>query len=609
MRAPFSRLLCLVLILGLALALPGCAIREILEDFGPGSSDVVLGTASPRVTAAATKDPDAVILREPDSGRRFTVLGLPVVWIGADSYGVAVCGEEDFCTLLSTPFTTRYAAGDGLYLYTKQENSIPYILISRAEKGGSQDPKAYLEERYLPQMKEQYGDNFLRAGAVEAWSVGGKSLYRVEVAYRHPEYPEITITATRACCVYEGAFLFFTAKSRSDEPDTLQASLEEAVRFFRTGAKYDPEQWQDAWMEDKPKTGGFPTLPPALPSPEASDFGAYSLSPAPSLNLATTIFENEIFSMEVPVGWTLTTRGAYTDFGLYLYDPQVPERKIFFYCKAMYFNKSQAAKDWYARMAALVDPAADLQGWHTSAAVPVLDPATTGQFFTVYEDLVRVIYQVDGYGHVFPDLHGVSVLESHPGSAPVTPGCLDASIVRIAFTADSGTACEGLMSAEVTDVLSLWEGGVDIGLRGAYDVMGISAPEGEFRELEATLLRCLASFDFKQSYVEKSVQATREETERILAQNRDRQAVYDAYNEAWSRRDQANDIAAQIRSDLNLGYERLYDPETNAVYRAESGFYDDYNAKREAFGNPRLQRIDAANEAYYLQSVDYYITK
>ena len=73
--------------------------------------------------------------------------------------------------------------------------------------------------------------------------------------------------------------------------------------------------------------------------------------------------------------------------------------------------------------------------------------------------------------------------------------------------------------------------------------------------------------------------------------------------------DQSYDILFQKRSHATLGYDRLYDSETGEIYRAEVGFYDNCDLHRDEYANTNLQLIDSGSEQYYLQGVDYYITK
>ena len=82
-----------------------------------------------------------------------------------------------------------------------------------------------------------------------------------------------------------------------------------------------------------------------------------------------------------------------------------------------------------------------------------------------------------------------------------------------------------------------------------------------------------------------------------------------AMNIAWERRQATYDILSQKNSDAILGYDRLYDSETGEIYRAESGFYDSYDLHRNEYSNPNLQLIDDQSKQYYLNGIDYYITR
>jgi len=115
--------------------------------------------------------------------------------------------------------------------------------------------------------------------------------------------------------------------------------------------------------------------------------------------------------------------------------------------------------------------------------------------------------------------------------------------------------------------------------------------------------------NFTDSYVNEAQNYIKETAEGYMAANAALQATYDSYNAAWSARQTSYDIISQKNSDATLGYDRLYDPDTGEIYRAELGFYDDYDINRDQYSNPNLQIIDGNTESYYLDGVDYYISK
>jgi len=216
-----------------------------------------------------------------------------------------------------------------------------------------------------------------------------------------------------------------------------------------------------------------------------------------------------------------------------------------------------------------------------------------------------------GLNHQLPVMNDISILETYPNSTPTAFNTLDNSIVRASFNSANGVGCEGLMAGQVvnygTDTYSV--PGVDMGTYAVYNCNGVIAPAGEFNELREQLMVCLASFTFTEDYVRQAQQHVAEETSAILAMSRQMQAAYDSYNAAWSARQTSYDIISQKNSDATLGYDRLYDPDTGEIYRADLGFYDDYDINRDQYSNPNLQIIDGSTENYYLDGVDYYITK
>ena len=56
--------------------------------------------------------------------------------------------------------------------------------------------------------------------------------------------------------------------------------------------------------------------------------------------------------------------------------------------------------------------------------------------------------------------------------------------------------------------------------------------------------------------------------------------ITDGIMDSWEKRNKSYDIMSQKQSDATLGYERVYDTETNEVYKAYNGFTDDYNGER-----------------------------
>ena len=175
----------------------------------------------------------------------------------------------------------------------------------------------------------------------------------------------------------------------------------------------------------------------------------------------------------------------------------------------------------------------------------------------------------------------------------------DASVVRFNCVSSRGVSCEGMMGGVVLDIRDPYylNPTLDVWFYIPCCVMGVTAPTGELQELEPTLVACLDSFRFTDSYIRQA-----QGRSQVVAEMIDLQS-------SWERRDRSYDIISQKYSDATLGYDRLYDSDTGEVYRADLDFYDSYDLHRGEFNNPNLYKIDDASSSYYLEGVDYYITR
>ena len=69
-------------------------------------------------------------------------------------------------------------------------------------------------------------------------------------------------------------------------------------------------------------------------------------------------------------------------------------------------------------------------------------------------------------------------------------------------------------------------------------------------------------------------------TSTIIANQKIYDSISDGIMDSWEKRNNSYDIISQKQSDATLGYERVYDTETNEVYKAYNGFTDDYDGNR-----------------------------
>lgn len=527
------------------------------------------------------------------------------------SYVALPCDRQNFSVLYSSNFDGA-ASRDGATIYTGDRDALNKVDISvifngdttgfdvaeyfycRAEDMQNNDGIAYTLSEQMTQSK---AGNATMSGAVYSFENEDGKVFRYEMLVDTG-----TQLVSYSCYFYEG---------EADEPIM---AMTDAIKSYQPSADYyDSHPLVVGGGNDTtPTSGGEPTpsdsddSKPPVSAP--GTLGSYTVTKNTPLQLQTTFYDGGFFSLQLPTGWVIETTGEYTLFGFHAYDPSNPERQIFFYCKHHPLLKSMDAQQVFQRNADMVG-SYDPYQYHQSADTPVLLEPTTDYFFYIYNDYNSFLNKY-GLNHQLPVMNDISILEKYPNNTPTAFNTLDNSIVRASFYSQNGVECEGLMAGQVvnygTDKASV--PGVDMGTYAVYNCNGVIAPAGEFDELREQLMACLASFTFTEEYIRLTQQHVADETSAILAMSRQMQAAYDSYNSAWSARQTSYDIISQKNSDATLGYDRLYDPDTGEIYRAELGFYDSYDTNRDQYSNPNLQIIDGSTESYYLDGVDYYIT-
>lgn len=321
------------------------------------------------------------------------------------------------------------------------------------------------------------------------------------------------------------------------------------------------------------------------------------------ISMELEYYDGSFFSMQIPKGWTIDYTGEYENFGFRLYDPADPGRQIFFYGNMSPFLKSVDGKQAWASYIA----GGGFAQSQVYADAPVLSPATTEQFFYTFNEFAALANNY-GINHSFPYFSDLEIVESMTRNSPAASISEDDSIVRGLFT-QNGVPYEGLFAASVVDAMSSYMYNVDAGYYTVYLVTGITAPADEFYLYEDILAQSLASFQFAESYVQNGVNQNGWETNAALQIAQTLSEAYDSYNQAWSNRQVVNDVLSQKRSDATLSYDRLYDTVTGDVYRAEVGFFDEYDIHREEYANPNLQMVPEDGYELYNKAISAYIYK
>ena len=300
----------------------------------------------------------------------------------------------------------------------------------------------------------------------------------------------------------------------------------------------------------------------------------------------TEKYETADFSLMIPKGWKVTSGGINIYHSIRVYDPNEPLNQMFVLLKADILLHSQTGKAAWQQLYNMGESSAML----FSKAAVLENPSTEG-FFRIFPEYVSFVSQVEtSYaGYTFPGFDNFTVTERFAGAGNLASYALGNELLRATFT-DGGKEGEGMFSASVVDFgsLPITDGTlinyqlqtVDGGYYMAYNIMAITAAKDTFIEWESVLSDCLKTLEYSGSFVSATNQASNEKVTQAMQISQNFNQTMDGIMSSWENRNKSQDIISQKQSDATLGYERVYDTETNEVYRATNGFSDSYDGKR-----------------------------
>ncbi len=155
---------------------------------------------------------------------------------------LVVCEEQDFSTLSCLDFGQQYVEGEGLYVYTKTYDSIPYVLIQKANYHGT-DTEDYFGNYFSPKIENKYGSDLMGEIEYGDFQTGGKELAAVRYIYRLGQY---VVHMIHLVDVREDADVYYTVKFLQDQEEDSLAALDSIV------ANYQPDADAYTWKGDGP---------------------------------------------------------------------------------------------------------------------------------------------------------------------------------------------------------------------------------------------------------------------------------------------------------------------------------------------------------------------
>ncbi len=279
-------------------------------------------------------------------------------------------------------------------------------------------------------------------------------------------------------------------------------------------------------------------------------------------------YSSNEFSIKKPKGWKVETIGDYIHYTIKIYNPDNPLYQFFFNMKTEGYNKSEDAKKWQ-------------QKYYPNtvfAKTSVIASKDTEGFYKIFNDL-GTLNNTSTF--TFPTLTDFIVSEN------LGKGIFGGDMLRASFKDSNGKDGEGIFTAYVYDAGSYYVTEniisgkqIDIYFLNVYDAIFITAPKDEFIDWEDTLNTICSSLTFTDTFINgfnQQQDAVMKNFQEIRAIGNE---ISDGIMDSWNKRNTSFDIMSQKQSDAILGYERVYDTETNEIYKAYNGFTDDYDGKR-----------------------------
>ena len=279
-------------------------------------------------------------------------------------------------------------------------------------------------------------------------------------------------------------------------------------------------------------------------------------------------YSSNEFSIKKPKGWKVETIGDYIHYTIKIYNPNNPLYQFFFNMKTEGYNKSEDAKKWQQKY----------YPNNMFAKTSVIATKDTLGFYKIFNDMGSLN---NTSSFTFPTLTDFTVSEN------LGKGIFGGEMLRASFKDSKGKDGEGIFTAYVYDPGAYYVNEnimsgkkIDIQYLIVYDTIFITAPKDEFIDWEDTLNTICSSLTFTDTFINgfnQQQDAVMKNFQEIRAIGNE---ISDGIMDSWNKRNTSFDIMSQKQSDATLGYERVYDTETNEIYKAYNGFTDEYDGER-----------------------------
>ena len=290
-------------------------------------------------------------------------------------------------------------------------------------------------------------------------------------------------------------------------------------------------------------------------------------------------YNNGLIGLSIPEGWKVEVPQVdYVHYTFKVYNPDDKDYTLLFDLKLEGFLKSEKARSTFAKL------------YPTAAfgKISPIDPQTTEGFNTA-----KLSNESDLKYEYFPILNEFSIIETLGKTS------LGGDIIRANFKNNDGKLMQGLFTATVYSAGSYYMYGVDLAPLNVYNTIMMMAPDDEFNNWQSVYNHILGSLTFTDTFMSGFNKEETTIVTTVQANQKTYDQISDMIMDSWEKRNNSYDIISQKQSDATLGYERVYDTETNEVYRTYNGFTDNYDG----------ERYKPITEDMYTSTISGYINK
>ena len=294
--------------------------------------------------------------------------------------------------------------------------------------------------------------------------------------------------------------------------------------------------------------------------------GKVKIKKSASKEIVFEKYDDELVSLEIPKGWKVEVpKCGYADYTFKVYNPNDKNYNLLFSLKLTGFLKTEKARKAFASMY----PSS------VFGKLSAIDPQTTEAFYKVWNNNAKLANQLSFINYeYFPYLNEFTVIEN------LGKISLGGDVLRATYKNDKDELMQGLFTTTIFSPGSYKMYGYDFAPLSAYNTIMMMTPDDEFVNYQEIFDHMVGTIAFSEKFMTGFNKEESDQVKTVEANQKIYDQISDMIMDSWNKRNNSYDIISQKRSDATLGYERVYNTDTNEVYRAYNGFSDSYSGTK-----------------------------